>query len=81
MVKIIVVAIAAWIIGAFGWAQIIGSIQNLSYKPSYIFTIILWLAVMGLTAYFAVAKFDCLWGLLVGFGISLLQVLSAGTIE
>ena len=81
MLQFIIIAVVCWLIGAFGWAQIIGSLQNIAVRKILYITIILWIAIMGIGAYFAVTKFDGLVPMLVGYGISLLQVLKAGKIS
>ena len=41
MLKFIIVAVIAWLVGVFGWAQIIGSIQNLKIRKNLLFTLVL----------------------------------------
>lgn len=81
MIKFIIVAAIAWLLGVFGWAQIIGSIQNLYAHRKLLFTLILWTIIMGVGGYFAIAILNSLWALLVGYGVSFLQVISSGKIE
>lgn len=79
--KIIGVTVAAWFLGVWGWCQIIGSLQNVWYNKRLIFTLVLWLCIMGVGAYVAIAVLDCLWALVIGYVLSLLQALRAGKIE
>ena len=81
MVKFLIVAVVAWIIGVFGWAQIIGSLQNIKERSGLVITMILWIAIMGVAAFLAVAKLGELWSLFIGYGISFFQVIRSGKIE
>jgi len=81
MLKFIIVAVIAWLVGVFGWAQIIGSIQNLKIRKNLLFTLVLWIVLMGIGAYFAIVTFDSLWALIVGYAISFVQIISSGKIE
>ena len=81
MIKFIIILIIAWIVGVWGWAQIIGSIQNLSVRKNLIYTLILWVVIMAIGAYFAICTFDGLWALVIGYGISFLQIASSGRVE
>ena len=81
MVKFLIVAVVAWIIGVFGWAQIIGSLQNIKERSGLVITMILWIAIMGVAAFLAVAKLGKLWSLIIGYGISFFQVIRSGKIE
>ena len=81
MVKFILIAVIAWLVGVFGWAQIIGSIQNLRVRKNLLFTLILWAIIMSVAAYFAIATFNGLWALVVGYSISFIQIISSGKVE
>lgn len=81
MVKFLIVAVVAWIIGVFGWAQIIASLQNIKERSGLVITMILWIAIMGVAAFLAVAKLGELWSLIIGYGISFFQVIRSGKIE
>ncbi|MBQ9838305.1 MAG: hypothetical protein IJO56_02240 [Oscillospiraceae bacterium] len=81
MIKFIIVATIAWLLGVFGWSQIIGCLQNLRTRKKLLFSLILWTVIMGVGGYFAIANFNSLWALLVGYGVSFLQVISSGKIE
>ena len=81
MIKYIVVLVVAWLVGVFGWAQIVGSIQNLKVRKMRIFTMIVWILIMGVGAYFAIVTFDSLWALIIGYLISFIQVIRSGRIQ
>lgn len=81
MFKFIIVIIVAWFIGVWGWCQIIGSIQNIFTRKRLLFTLFSWIVIMIAGAHVAIYVFDSWQALLIGYGISLLQVLSAGKIE
>ena len=81
MLKFIIVAVIAWLVGVFGWAQIIGSIQNLKIRKNLLFTLVLWIVLLSSGAYFAIVTFDSLWALIVGYAISFVQLISSGKIE
>ena len=63
--KFIIIAVAAWLIGVLGWAQIIGSIQNISRRKELWLPLLLWSIIMVAAAYFAITKFDGLIPLLI----------------
>ena len=52
MMKFIIIATIAWLVGVFGWAQIIGSIQNIRTRKNLLFTLMLWIIIMVAGAYF-----------------------------
>ena len=79
--KFIIIAVAAWLIGVLGWAQIIGSIQNISRRKELWLPLLLWSIIMGAAAYFAITKFDGLIPLLIGYVISFISIITQGRIE
>lgn len=86
MLKFIIILVLAWLVGVFGWAQIIGCLQRIPSRKGglvgmLLFTLVLWLAIMGVGAYFAITKFDGLIPLLIGYGVSFVMVISKGKIE
>ena len=81
MLKFIIVAVIAWFVGVLGWAQIIGSIQNLRIRKNLLFTLILWIIIMVAGAYFAITTFNSVWALVAGYGISFVQIIRSGKIE
>ena len=81
MLKFIIVAVIAWFVGVLGWAQIIGSIQNLGIRKNLLFTLMLWIIIMVAGAYFAIATFNSVWALVAGYGISFVQIIRSGKIE
>jgi CHASE2 domain-containing sensor protein len=80
MWKLIIIGVVAWIIGVIGWSQIIGSLQNLDRRKGLLVTLVLWILIMGAAAYVAVAKFNGLWPLAVGYFVSFIQVKAQGRI-
>lgn len=81
MLKFIIIAAIAWVVGVFGWAQVIGSVQNIKERPNLWLTLILWIAILIIVAYIVTTKFAGLVPLGIGYIISLIQVLSSGKIE
>lgn len=81
MLKFIIIAIIAWVLGVWGWAQIIGSIQNIRMRKNLLFALLLWVLVMAVGAYIAIATFNSLWALVVGYAISFFQIILSGKIE
>lgn len=81
MLKFIIIAAIAWIVGVFGWAQVIGSIQNIKERPNLWSTLILWAVILLVVAYIVVTKFAGLMPLAIGYIISLIQILNSGKIE
>ena len=79
--KFIIIAVAAWLIGVLGWAQIIGSIQNISRRKELWLPLLLWSIIMASAAYFAITKFDGLIPLLIGYVISFISIITQGRIE
>lgn len=75
-----VVFMAARFLGAIGFPQIVGSLQQ--FKPYRLFTIILWGAIIA-GGWYAVKRFvpDCIIALYFGYGWSLIDTLRAGKIE
>lgn len=81
MLKFIIIAAIAWIVGVFGWAQVIGSVQNIKERPNLWSPLILWAVILLVVAYIVVTKFAGLMPLAIGYIISLIQILSSGKIE
>lgn len=81
MIKFIIIAAIAWLVGVFGWAQIIGSLQNLDERKGLLFTLILWAAIMGGFALVAISKFNSIGALALGYAVSFIQVKGQGNIE
>lgn len=84
MIIFAVIGIICYVAGVFGFAQIVGSLQNVAYRGigATLFTIILWLAILGGGVWIVLAFFKTyLWAMILGYGISLLQVLCAGKIR
>ena len=81
MVKFLVIAIISWLIGLFGWAQIIGSIQNLNCKKNFKVILFLWSIIVIAAAIIICILLKGKVPLLVGYFISFIQVVRAGKIE
>ena len=79
----IVVAIVSWLVGIFGWAQIIGSLQNAKSRGPLmtLITIIIWICVLGGIAYFGIVKLGCKVALIIGYAVSLVMIVGKGRIE
>jgi uncharacterized membrane protein YidH (DUF202 family) len=76
------IGLASFFLGIWGWAQVIGSIQNIRKRPSLIISLLLWLAIL-FGGYLVVAKLlaGYLTALYVGYGISLVVILFQGKIR
>ncbi len=74
----------SWLVGVFGFSQIIGSLQNLKVRHPGMsaFTIIIWVVILAAVC-FVVHRFFVGYRILyyIGTGISFLLVLSAGKIQ
>ena len=81
MLKFVLVAAAAWLLGVFGWSQIIGSLQNMKAQKGLAFTLVLWVVLLAVGAYVAIAVFSSTWSLVIGYAIALLQTFAAGKIQ
>ena len=81
MVQFIIIAVVSWLVGVFGWSQIIGSLQNISRQKNLIITLIIWALILSAGAYFAIVRFNALLPLLIGYGISFVQVIFSGKIQ
>ena len=81
LLKFIIIAAVAWILGVFGWAQIIGSLQNIKTRKSLAFTLVLWIVIMAVGGYIAIAVLQNTWALVVGYLISFIQVKAQGRIS
>lgn len=81
MWRLVLIAVIAWIIGVFGWSQIIGSLQNLDRRKSLFFTLIVWIVILGAVAYIAIVKFNGQAPLIIGYAISFIQVKAQDRIE
>ncbi len=83
-VVMIGVGIGAYVLGVFGFAQIIGSLQNASRRGTAftLFTIVLWTVIL-IGGWFLMHTFAPSHKIVyyIATGISLLQILGAGRIE
>lgn len=73
----------SWFLGVFGWAQIIGGIQNLKTRGKMMmFTIVLWAVILvgaSLLVNTFLHSYIVVW--IIGVAISLVMVLRQGKIE
>ena len=84
MLSNIIVFVISYLVGVFGFSQIIGSLQNIKTRgiPLTIFTSVLWLAITVGTFLIVLFKFDsALIACIIAYIISFIQVVSAGKIE
>ena len=72
--------IISFFVGVFGFAQIVGSLQT--KQKGFLFTLLLW-AVILIGVYFCLRHFlpEQIWGCYIGYGISLITILSNGKIQ
>lgn len=79
----IAILIVSWLIGVFGWAQIIGGFQNLKSRgPKMLITVLIWAIIIAAT-FIVVWKFfsSSILAWIIGMVVSLIQVLRQGKIE
>ena len=80
LILVIVILVLSWVVGVFGFAQIIGSIQT--RQRGYLFTILFWAAILA-GCYVLVRTFlpKQLRAWYIGTGAALLATLFSGRIE
>ncbi|SFU96344.1 hypothetical protein [Butyrivibrio sp. M55] len=78
----LVVLLVSWGIGVVGWAQIIGSIQNIRVRPNLIITIIIWGIIIA-GSFFIVRFFfeSKMLAWAIAMVVSFVQVFKQGKIE
>ncbi len=72
----------AYLFGALGFPQIVGSLQNMHVMRRWPFVIMLWAAILfgiGFLVFHFIPAYKVI--LLVGYGVSLVMTLSAGRIS
>lgn len=76
------VLFGAYMVGVWGFCQIIGSLQNIKHQPKHFITMLIWLVILAAVAYL-VLRFipDYKTALIIGYAGSLLSSFSAGKIE
>ena len=78
----LVIAVIAFIVGVFGFSQIIGALQNISWRPGLIVPMLLWMAILVGGVWLELHLFP---GhpipLIIGYVVSLIVVLSSGKIQ
>lgn len=82
-IELLVFAAIGWgsyLLGVWGWAQIVGSIQQ--FKLWRLFTIILWAAIL-FGGWYACQRWrnEDIIALYIGYALSLFHILRAGKIE
>ena len=81
MIKFAITLVVSFALGIFAWTKIIGGLQVIKTDKKRIFSILLWLVVLAAVAYCIVTFFDSRWGLIFGYGASLMTILGLGRIE
>lgn len=78
-----VILFISWIIGIWGWAQIIGGLQNLKSRGFIMLvTIMIWLLIIGLTLLLVLKFFNSyILAWIIGMAISFLRIITSGRIE
>ncbi len=75
---LILIGYLSWILGIFGFCQIVGSIR----QRSNLFTILFWTAIIVIISFFVFTYLHkYIWGYVIGISISLIRVLSLDKIE
>ena len=85
MVISAIVGVVAWVVGLFGWAQIVGSLQNVKERGTgmTLVTIIINAAIMIALAVLVwkVVLVGHIKALLIGYAVSLVMILASGKIH
>lgn len=82
IISFIGVLIPAFILGIFGFCQIIGSFQNINERPGLWGTILLWIAILGAGALFVVKYIPGQkFAMIIGYAASFITALGQGKIE
>ena len=84
MIVKIIVFVVAYLVGVFGFSQIVGGLQNIKTMgvPRVLSLSIFWLAIIG--GFFALIYFkfnEALVACIIPYAISFIKVLFAGKIE
>ena len=76
------VLFGTYMVGIWGFCQIIGSLQNIRYQPKLFITMLIWLIILAAVAYL-VMRFipDYKVALIIGYAGSLLSSFGAGKIK
>ena len=78
----LIVAVVAFVVGVFGFSQIIGALQNISWRPGLIVPMLLWIAILAGGVWLELYLFPGQpLPLIIGYVISFLAVLSSGKIH
>lgn len=84
MIQNVIIFIISYLIGAFAFSQIIGSLQNIKLRGAKMtaITLLIWVIILIITSFVIYTKFNSsLIAYVVAMIISLLLVLSSGKIE
>lgn len=81
MLKFVIFTVVTFLLGAFGFPQVIGSFQHLSEKKAYFFTMFLWAVLLLYVGYVSIFRYGQIWALLIGYGFSLFYALKSGKIK
>ena len=81
MIQFAIVLVVSFALGIFAWHKIIGGLQNIKTNPKRLLSILLWLVILAVVGYAAIALLHSRWGLIFGYGASLLTILSLGRME
>ena len=80
----IIVFIISYLIGVFGFSQIIGSLQNIKERgiKMTIITSLIWIIILGILIFIIYSKFNSnMISSAIALIISLIQVVSTGRIQ
>lgn len=79
----LLMVVVSWGIGLFAFSQIIGAILNFKTRgPIMIVTMVIWLAIIGVTLWIVLTSLKVyIWGWVVGMIIAFVWVLKAKIIK
>lgn len=80
MLEFIIFVVITFFLGAFAFPQVIGGIQHLGEKKAYLFTMILWAALLLFVGYIAIFKYHQWLAVLIGYGFTLGSALKSGKV-
>ena len=81
MIKFALTLLVTFALGIYGWIKIIGGLQNIKTDKKRLWIILLWLVILAAVGYGIIMLLDSRWGLLFGYGASLLTILALGRME
>ena len=84
-ITMLIVGVIGWVVGLFGWAQIIGSVQHAHERGPVMtcVTIVLWIVILAVLAglFWKVFLTDYISSFLIGYAISFVMILLHGNVE